>query len=269
MGSISIPKIIIPMLALLVSSCAGKPWTTLVNNEENTSISRIFTEMQKRDSACPCCLDAETTIAWDGPGQDRTITGFLQFKLPSSLKFVMLNPLGQPLYALVSDGQTFQSINTTQRQHTTGTISGLAMQYNIPEALISGKWGYWLTGRLQENEAVIEAIHKDESNRGAWVTMRHQEKTALSRSHLLIQPDTRQLLVRILVDQRDETIATIVYNRQKSQDSCTPAPRITITDLPYGSRLDISMADILTDHNFSATNFRLKIPAEYEHQEVP
>lgn len=256
------------LLVLLLNGCAGRPWTSPVGDDENAIITQTFEEMQRRDASCPSSLDAKATISWDGPGEDKSVTGFLQLMLPTSLKFVVLNPLGQPLYALVSDGQKFQSINTTLRLHIIGKISSLATQYTIPETLFSANWGYWLTGRLQEQGARIETIRRDGSGRGVWITMRSQDEGSLARCHLLIEPGTKQLLARILVDVQEETVATISYDQRSGQDACAPVSKITITDLPYGSTLSIDLAEILTDRSFSAANFRLKVPADYDTQEL-
>ncbi|MBU0665559.1 MAG: hypothetical protein KJ990_13585 [Proteobacteria bacterium] len=262
-------RLILTLLVLLIQSCAGKPWTSPVADSETAFITQTFEEMQERDASCFCCLDAKTTLSWDTPGEDRSIAGFLQLKLPTSVKFVVLNPLGQPLYALVNNGRDFQSINTSLKQHIIGKIGSLATQNKIPESLLSENWGYWLTGRLHEQGATIEAIHQDGSGRGVWITMRYQDEAALNKSHLLIQPATRQLLSRILVDREGETIATISYDRRNEQNDCAPVSRITISDLPYGSQLSIDFTEILTDRSFSAANFRLKVPEDYETQELP
>lgn len=268
-GSPILFRLILTLLVLLIQGCAGKPWTSQVADSETALITQIFAEMQERDTSCFSCLDAKTTLSWDTPGEDRSIAGFLQLKLPTSIKFVVLNPLGQPLYALVNNGQDFQSINTSLKQHIIGKISSLATQNKIPESLLSENWGYWLTGRLHEQGATIEAIHQDGSGRGVWITMRYQDEASLNKSHLLIQPATRQLLARILVDRDGETIATIFYDRRNEKNDCEPVNRITISDLPYGSQLSIDFTEILTDRSFSAANFRLKVPADYETQELP
>jgi hypothetical protein len=262
-------RLILTLLVLLIQSCAGKPWTSPVADSETAFITQTFEKMQERDTSCFCCLDAKTTLSWDTPGEDRSIAGFLQLKLPTSVKFVVLNPLGQPLYALVNNGQDFQSINTSLKQHIIGKIGSLATQHEIPESLLSESWGYWLTGRLHEQGATIEAIHQDGSGRGVWITMRYQDEASLNKSHLLIQPATRQLLARILVDREGETIATISYDRRNEKNDCEPVSRITISDLPYGSQLSIDFTEFLTDRSFSAANFKLKVPADYETQELP
>ncbi|MFH2123646.1 MAG: hypothetical protein ABIJ50_09225 [Pseudomonadota bacterium] len=260
---------ILTLLILLMQGCAGKPWTGPVTDSETGLITQIFEEMQERDTSCFSCLDAKTTLSWDTPGEDRSIEGFLQLRLPTSIKFVLLNPLGQPLYALVSNGRDFQSINTSLKQHIVGNIGSLAAQYKIPESLFSENWGYWLTGRLHEQGATIEAINHDGSGRGIWITVRAQDEASQNKSHLLIQPATRQLLTRILIDHDGETIATISYDRRKGANDCEPVTRIIITDLPYDSQLIIHFTEILTDRSFSAANFRLKVPADYETQELP
>ncbi len=264
-------RLILILLVLLVNGCAGKPWTSPVADNETAFITKNFAEMQERDASCSSFLDAKATLSWETPGKDRSVAGFFQLMLPTSVKFVVTNPLGQPLYALVSaDGEYFQSINTSLKQHISGKISSLARQYKIPQSLLSDNWGYWLTGRLHEEGSKIEAIHRDGSGRGVWITMRYQDgETSLGTSHLLIQPTTKQLLARILVNRQGETIAAISYDQRRGQADCAPVSRITITDLPYGSKLSIEFTEILTDRSFSAANFRLKVPAGYETEELP
>ena len=259
-------RLVLILLALFLHGCAGKPWTSPVSENETALITQTFTEMQQRDATCSCCLDAKTTLSWDGPGEDRSVAGFLQLMLPTSLKFVVLNPLGQPLYALVSDGREFQSINTTLKQHMIGRISSLAARYQIPASLLSENWGYWLTGRLQEKSAIIETIRRDASGRGVWITMQYPSAAALAKSHFLIRPETRQLLARILVDHQGDTIATISYEGRSEHENCSPVTRTTITDLPYRSKLTIDFGEILTDRSFSAANFRMKVPVNYDVQ---
>jgi len=258
--------LLLPLLLLLLAGCAGRPWTTPVTDQEGLHIRKIFEEMQQRDASCFSCMDAKVSFFWDGPGEDRSVSGFLQLMLPSSVKFVVTNPLGQPLYAMVSNGRTFQSINTVLRQHTSGEISSLMQHYSIPVPLFSDHWGYWLMGRLHEQGASIEAIRQDEAGRGVWITMRYPGEETLAQSHLLLQLETKKLLSRILVDQQGDTIATLSYDHGTGQADCPPVSRVTITGLPYGSKLGIEFAEVLTDQVFSASRFRLKVPPDYEAQ---
>jgi outer membrane lipoprotein-sorting protein len=267
MGRGGLP-LLFPLVLLLVAGCAGKPWTTPVTDLEDQHIRRIFEEMQRRDSSCFASMDARVRVFWDGPGEARSISGFLQLMLPSSVRFVVTNPLEQPLYALVSNGHDFQSINTVSRQHTSGKISALIRQYGIPVPLVSDQWGYWLTGRLHEQGASIEAIRQDEAGRGVWLTMRYPGEEAPAHSHLLLQPETRRLLSRILVDGQGETIATLSYDHGTAQGDCPPVGRLTMSGLPYGSRLIVEFTEVLSDQLFSASTFRLKVPPGYE-EKVP
>ncbi|KAF0188587.1 MAG: hypothetical protein FD168_1700 [Desulfobulbaceae bacterium] len=256
--------LLLPLLMLLLAGCAGRPWTAPVTDQEGLHIRKIFEEMQQRDAACFSCMDAKVSLFWDGPGEDRSVSGFLQLMLPSSVKFVVTNPLGQPLYAMVSNGSNFQSINTALRQHTSGEISALMQQYSIPAPLLSDHWGYWLMGRLHEQGASIDAIHQDESGRGVWITMRYPNEKTLAQSHLLVQLETKKLLSRILVDQQGGTIATLSYDHGTAPGDCLPVSTLTMTGLPYGSKLSVEFTEVLMDKVFSVSWFRLKVPPDYE-----
>jgi len=259
---------VLPLLILLMTGCAGKPWTAPLTDTETAAMMQTLQEMQQRDDSCFRCLDAKVSLFWDGPGEDRVVNGFFLLMLPASVKFVVTNPLGQPLYAVVSNGQGFQSINTALKQHVSGELSDLMTQYDLPESLLSAHWGYWLLGRLQEQGAMIEAMSQDESGRGVWVTMRYPGDGALPQCRLLIQPDGKKLLARVLVDHQGDSIATFTYDYGTSGDDCAPAGRITVTGLPYGSALNIELTEILTDRVLSNADFRLKVPANYEELET-
>lgn len=268
---------LVMLLVLLLSGCAGKPWSSPIADHETAAIALIFENMQRRDASCFASMDAKVLLTWEGPGGAHSLSGYLQLLLPSSMKFVVSNPLGQPVYALVSNGQEFQSINTALKQHVIGQLGSLARDHDVPEALLSAHWGYWLTGRLWEEGAVIDAMHQDDSGRGVWITLRYpitkepSDMTGVT-NYLLINPGRQQLLARMLVDDKGETVATISYEerekgeelvRQEWERGCAPATRIIITDLPYRSLLTLHFSEIVTDRSFSANTFRLKIPAGY------
>lgn len=259
--------LILPLLLLGLTGCAGKPWKTPVADQEQVRVTRIFEEMQEQDAFCFGCMEAKASLFWQGPGKDRSISGYLRVMLPASAKFVVTNPLGQPLYALVTDGTTFHSIDTTLKQSVTGEVTTLMRRYDVPDPLLSADWGFWLMGRLDQRGASIEAIREDESGRGVWITLRHPEEGALAQSHLLIEPTGKRLLTRVLVGQGGETLATFAYEHESEEveeNRCRPAGKITITDLPYGSRLTINLTEVLIDREFRAADFRLKVPANYE-----
>ena len=113
---------------------------------------------------------------------------------------------------------------------------------------------------------MIDTIRQDGSGRGVWITMQYPGDVALARIHLLIQPETRQLLARVLVDHQGDTIATISYEGRSEHENCSLVTRTIITDLPYRSKLTIDFSEILTDRSFTAANFRLKVPANYDVQ---
>jgi hypothetical protein len=261
------------LFLLLFAGCAGKPWGSLVADHDAAAFTLILEEMQRRDESCFSSLDAKVSLTWDGPGGTRTLSGYLQLLLPGSIRFVLPNPLGQPAFVLVSNGQNFQSINTALRQQTRGSLLSLAREHHLPATLLSDRWGYWLMGRIQEKGAEIDSVHQDGDGRGVWFTTRYPRVEGVVQqrggtSHLLINPDTRQLLVRILVDETGETAATLSYEARREGDGCGPAGRVTVTDLPYNSSLLLDFAEVLTDRPFSEKNFSLKVPDGYALEEL-
>ena len=85
------------LFLLLSSGCATLPSTQPLAQLQQQQAETLFRETMARQQDCPCCLDAQARVSVKSLVQNGTISGFLQAKAPSFLKFTGLNPLGQPL----------------------------------------------------------------------------------------------------------------------------------------------------------------------------
>ena len=113
--------------SLLFTGCAGKFIQTVpVSFQEEISVSAAFRSMLANQQTCGCCLDAEAEVTlavsnWLGK-RSGTMTGFLQAMQPSYIKFVGVNPLGQPLFIFITDGTTFQNVQVPKSKVYEGNV---------------------------------------------------------------------------------------------------------------------------------------------------
>ena len=75
----------------------------------------MLNTMQERDATCAPCLDGDAILSMENHLDAKALSGYVKFMLPESVKFIASNPLGQPLFALASDGVRFETLNTTDR----------------------------------------------------------------------------------------------------------------------------------------------------------
>jgi len=252
-------------LALLVSGgCARDPWTQPVDDNQARMIKDVIQKKITADAACSSTLDAEVTVSMKTVMETKSFSGFLQLKLPSSVKFVTTNPLGQTLLALVSDGQSYRSVNSLDNQFVSGSLSTLAIRNDIPQELLTGKWGIWLSDRIEiPKEAEITDIRQDATARGIWVKLANTKIKEGGLEYILIDPTGGRPLLRLLMDAEDNPIARIEYGDWQQNLKCEQPTTFHITGLSKGVEITIHLADIITDKIFTERDFSLRPPPGY------
>ncbi len=256
------------LLCILLSGCAGKRWTEPLVEEELSGVAKIITAMQQKERECADSLDADGLIFWKSPLNDLGVEGYIQLLAPSFLKFVVTNPLGQPVYAFASDGSGFQILHPRQYRHIRGNIRSLAVRKEVPQILVQGDWFAYFTGRLPAAPLKTAEVHRDASEMGIWLRIfpDDSEKTPES-AWVHVDPLQMRVLGYLFLDSGGETLAEIVYGEQEGRSSnCKPKNEITITGLPWGSELTIQLKNIATGGRFSEKDFALPVPPGYTTQ---
>ncbi len=253
------------LVCLLLSGCAGQRWADPLPEEEQDEITRIIISMQETEKECPDNLDADTLLFWKSPLDDWAVEGYMQLLSPSFVKFVVSNPLGQPVYAFASNGIRFQILQPGQYMHIRGNVRSLAIRKEIPQILSQGNWFAYLTGRLPAESLEIVAVNRDASDSTVWlrispaVSVKKQESAWVH-----VNPLQKNVLGYLFLDSSGETLAEIVYGeQQEGGNNCRPGDAVTITGLPWGAELEIQLKDINTSNQFSEKDFSLPVPPGY------
>ena len=257
------PVFLLCLALLFLGSCAREPWTQPVDDKQAQAIRDMLREKVKTDAACPSTLDAEVTFSMKTVLDTKAFSGYLQVKLPSSVKFVTTNPLGQTLFALVSDGQSYRSVNTLDNQFVSGSLSSLALRNGLPQELLSGRWGIWLSDRIGiKKDAEITDIRQDATARGIWVKLTAKDTTD-GMEYIMIDPASRRPLLRLLVDAEENPIARIEYSDWQQGSKCGQPTSFHITGLSKGVEITLHLSDIITDKVFTEKDFTLNPPPGY------
>lgn len=262
----------VSLLIFILTGCARQRWSEPLQEAESQEITEIVTTMQEANKSCPDSLDADARIFWESPLADSGIVGFLQLLSPSFMKFIVTNPLGMPIYAFASNGKTFQTLNTTERQHIRGNVRTLAIRKELPLILAQGDWFAFLSGHLPSHSLKIEKITKDTIDQTVWLMLSQSDGNKTSDEQWVhLDTAKRKLLGYLFLDKNGNTIAEISYEEQKmGKDGCfSPEKKIQITDLPWGAEIRIELQDIRTDRQFNSSDFTLPQPAGYFKQLQP
>ncbi len=257
------------LLFLAGCSSTGKQWGEPLATDQQHRFISDFTQMTRRDNACPATMITDLAITYTSPLTKRSINGFLQFSLPDNYKFVVTNPLGQIFWAVAGNRKQYQTINTAERLYHSGELQSLILKHQLPLFLTQNNWGEWLLARNRFSKEKIVDIRHDKDNRGIWFTV----KTSVLKGeyeHLLIEPDLQVLLQRIIVDRSGEELATIIYDRTNTKidkDQCIQPEHITITGLAYNSSVELWLSAI--EFQSEKKSYNLPAPPHYRHIFLP
>jgi outer membrane lipoprotein-sorting protein len=258
------------LLLVLSGGCAQKQWQDpLGETEEKATRLMLLQEQESRLENCTCCIDAEITATWGSQLYNGGLNGYLQVFLPSSFKLVAINPLGQPLFALTTNGKNFQAINAVKGVYKHGKVSSFVERHSIPDNVFHAEWGKWLTGSMLLSEESLIELRRDAASRGVWLTLKKEKDPHFSKEYLLFDPLRRQLLERVVFDNKGHEAARVMYMEWTKVNGCPLPTSIEVVGQSFGAAIKIELKDILADKTFSADTFVLKLPPGYMQQYYP
>jgi hypothetical protein len=256
---------------LLFSGCGQKRWDAPFPEEENRDLQKILLAMQQQEQQCFQNFDADMKMFWKSPLGDNAVEGYLILNAPSSVKYVVTNPLGQPIFAFTGNGKRFQMLKPLERQHIRGNVRSFAIRNRIPLILAQGDWFAYLSGRLPLRKLTVEESAKDSNNNSIWLKIATPKGPYTTGSvYLQIDPNKKVVLSYLFLDDSNDMIAEIRYGEQKEGDtSCGVHTEIQITGLPWGAAIRIELENISGFNQFTKADFSLPVPTSFNTQLWP
>jgi hypothetical protein len=256
------------LTCILFSGCAGQRWAEPLPEEEHDRMVLLISAMQQVEGKCPDSLDADARIFWKGPLDDWAVEGYFQLLSPTFIKFIISNPLGQPIFAFASTVDEFQILRPNQYLHIRGKVRSLAMRQEIPQILTQGDWFAYLTGRLPTDSLEILEVNRDASDESIWL---HLSPAGPDRTQgsvwTHVNPLQGGVLGYLFLDRNGATLAEIDYgNQQNRKDVCTAVGEIRISELPWGAEITIQLEDINDSSQLGEKEFSLPVPPGYTTQ---
>lgn len=283
----SLPYLIFLVSAalLLVQGCARPLLQTHPASEQETRfVVAAFTEFQNvLQVQCECCLDAEVDAEVSVSGwfsnHAGKLTGYLQAMEPGYIKFVALNPLGQPILILVTDGENFKSLNVLESKAYTGLVNSETFNRYAPHGFEPEFSYYWLTGRLSPGENAILSVSRDTTSEAYWLHIRHQQPVL--DSMVLFDPQKSVILRHVILNDRGDPLVDLLYENHKSingrgrqatgigtgagEKICLVPTGITLTsNSGTEKKIGLKLYSFIPDAEFFPDDFDVEIPENLE-----
>lgn len=251
------------VLFFLVGGCAQKQWRDPLGEKEQKSARKLIAQQLEMRRNCTSSIDAEISATWKSRIGDGGLNGYLKILLPSSVKVIALNPLGQPLYAFATNGTTFQTINAAGQVYKYGKVSSFVEKHSVPENLFHGQWGQWLTGTLGLKNEQSGRLLQDAASRGVWLALELEESGTFTHEYLLFDTTDKRLLERVAMDKDGNESDRIIYKQWATVDKCPLPTAMEIEGASYGATIQITLKNILIDGKFTKDQFPLQPPSGY------
>lgn len=249
------------LLASIASGCSFLPRQIPVTGDEKQLVAAAWLELSAEQPSCRS-IEANATVKFDSFLQSGSLSGYLQAMRPSYLKFIGLNPIGQPLMILVSDGRRFRYITVQGAKGYEGSVHARAFMKYAPDGF-EPEFGFsWLTGRLPDCVAPdFESVSGDESGAGYWVECKGGPGKV--RHLVLFDIERRVVLRHSIRDDQGKTALDVSYGDFQPGMCRWPGELHVVSRKSQGAMM-LLLHDIDAGGDFSASDFEFETPVGYE-----
>lgn len=258
-------------------------------HEEQITRAAFERYLKKYEDECSCCIDAEVDVRLSVSGwfNDHTanLSGYLQAMEPGFIKFVALNPLGQPILVLSTNGIIFKSFNILEGKAYIGSAESETFRKFAPPGFEPQFFYYWLSGRQPPGAIEILDVRRDRMQNAYWLKIRYEDSG--QNSLVLFDPETLVVLKQIFINGKGDHVAELSYEEfraehvevkgfgDKGQEGddrgvsginiCNmPTKLIVSSSVGSDKRIELKFFSYIPNAEFSSDEFELEIPDNLE-----
>lgn len=249
-----------------VAGCARLPQAIPVPEDERVAVAQAFASMLARQVQCHACLDARVTVKLESLLQKGTLDGYLQLKSPAYLKFVGINPLGQPLLFLATDGAMFKYVAVMERKNYEGSVAAKAFVKYTPQGFDPAQGFSWLTGCLSPPGLEVVSVTRDETGLGYWLEIKDAGGGDYRR--VLFDLDRQKILQQTVSGESGKTEMVVAYDEFQelpTSPGCFLPGRVEVnSDKHNGASLLVFYSEWQAESTCDEKIFTVPSPAGFE-----
>lgn len=255
----ALPFLLVAFL-LALNGCAYRSARLPLAGPEAAGAREAFRRMVGGQAVCARAVDAEVTVTIASPWQSGSMDGYLQLMAPGFIKFVGVNPLGQPLVIMGSDGTTGRYVLPGERKVYEGPLGAADLRRFLPVGLDPARSYYWLIGRLRPGLVKIREVAGDPEGNGVWVEF-HYDGEAL-RELALFDPLRLSLYRHLLLDEQGRVVFEVEYDSYPAGECPLPGLVTIRGDSRYG-RLILRLGNWLPAEALTGDDFKITAPTDF------
>jgi len=281
---------LLPAALGFLQGCAGPMLRTSPAGEQEArkATAAFMQYLETYQAECNSGLDAEVdaTVRISGWFSNRKgmLSGYLQALEPGYIKFVALNPLGQPILVFLSNGSDFKLLNTLEGKAYMGPVDSETFKKFAPTGFAPETSYYWLTGRVAPG-AEITGVLRDKAKRGYWLTLKGDDAGIVRM--ILFATEAARILRQVILDRNGDPVLDVEYEEYMPEDGsnravgtagdnpvahtgsgnggCMIPARISVaSNSGLDKRIELDLHSFIPGARLSPADFALTIPANLE-----
>ena len=251
---------------LLLAGCAGfQVRTAVVSGPEAGAAAAALRRVSGGQNNCKC-FDAEVFVnlsisSWSGD-RAASFSGYLQTMSPSQLKFIGINPFGQPQLIVVMDDKRLRSILVPEAKVFTGDVRAKTFKKYFPPGFEPADVFAWLAGRPPISDDTIRAIREGGAAGVYWFELDRAD--GAGRVQLLFDSAAEVVLRYVLYGRFDNVLVDVRYTDYQDVGDCRLPGKIIVDSPAQNGSLRLDLNDVLECEELSPAVFRYGLPPGFE-----
>ncbi len=237
-----------------------------ISEPQSQPVVESFYDMLTIQQNCGCCLDAEADVTlsvsrWLG-NRTAILTGYLQVMAPSFLKFVGVDPLGQPQILLVTDGDTFHWVVVPDATGYHGKVTARTFQKYSPVGINLLGFFYLFTGRIHSDSIEILGVKEEPEKDEYWLDFLSEQGTL--RNSILFDSVSKVVLKYVIADQEGKIFLAVSYDDYQEIAGCMTPGYIKVDAPSQNGGGSLVLGGFLPDSNLSESDFYYQPPVGFK-----
>jgi hypothetical protein len=251
------------IFSLLLTNCSTLPGMSKIENiHEQEKITTSFKNIINNQQ-CPEKLDSEIHIDFRSFFYDFSMDGFCQLMLPSDLRLIALNPLGQPFAILTIDNHDFSYLAIPDKTLYKGSVDNKTFSKYAPTGLSTEDYFFWLSGQIPD-KIEIDSVYEASDKSGFWLKLINNEVQDL----ILLDPELRVIKKRVLFDNDNTELIRMEYLSylplKKESDSCLLPQKTHLIISEHNAETYFTFSNWIQEPALNKNDFHIEKPPHFK-----
>jgi len=236
-----------------------------LSREEGRMIADAYEEKIRQVEGCGN-LEADVTVRFGSFFKNATLSGVLLARNPQSMKFIGLNPLGQPLVLFLLTDQSFLLIDVQSQKAFEGSPRSAKAEEVFPFEKLQQTSLYSLLNGAPAPGRTADAVMWEKGLSPDTYLLLWRAASG-GEQRVVFDTRTRQVQRYELLGENGSTLLRILYPLHQ-QSGCGMPVSILVSGQEVRGRIELTLENIDLTSSLTESDFKINLPTGYQVETV-